>query len=266
MNGYYHWDLHHPSVKNSYIMAGYANELRCSDYASYSSYDRIFDRTNSAQAALAWNYAASGNADDCTRAFCERMFPTAVEEAVKAYHLLDSCNEEGFVTYENGEKALDTRTLMERTCAYYVNSYLSAGKPYPRNFPGEGMQAIFAHREILEPKLHELSKLADETYKAFERLKADLSGDFKLARRYSAEARNYRDIVDDYIALIEIDEIVKSGDKDAKAKLEQVQNTLEELKSGKTHVGNIDGLDLLSAKPVFYMFNMDEAELTDEAK
>lgn len=58
----------------------------------------------------------------------------------------------------------------------------------------------------------------------------------------------------------------KSGDKDAKAKLEQVQNTLEELKSGKTHVENIDGLDLLSAKPVFYMFNMDEAELTDEAK
>ena len=28
----------------------------------------------------------------------------------------------------------------------------------------------------------------------------------------------------------------------------------------------MDGLDLLSAKPVFYMFNMDENELTDDAK
>ena len=58
----------------------------------------------------------------------------------------------------------------------------------------------------------------------------------------------------------------KSGDKLAQAKLAQVQNTLEELRAGKTHVEKIDGLDLLSAKPVFFMFNMDEAELADEAK
>ena len=32
------------------------------------------------------------------------------------------------------------------------------------------------------------------------------------------------------------------------------------------HIEPVDGLDLLSAKPVFYMFNMDENELTDEAK
>jgi hypothetical protein len=106
--------------------------------------------------------------------------------------------------------------------AYYGYSYYRFGKDYPRNFPGEGMQAIYLHREILEPKLHELSKLADDTYKAFERLRSDLSGNFEMARRYSAEARNYRDIVDDYIALIEIDEIVKSGDKDAQKKVIKV--------------------------------------------
>ena len=38
------------------------------------------------------------------------------------------------------------------------------------------------------------------------------------------------------------------------------------MKSGKLHIEAVDGLDLLSAKPVFYMFNMDENELTDDAK
>ena len=38
------------------------------------------------------------------------------------------------------------------------------------------------------------------------------------------------------------------------------------MKAGLTHIAPIDGLDLLSAKPVFYMFNMDESELSSEAK
>jgi len=84
------------------------------------------------------------------------------------------------------------------------------------------MQKLYEHRAVLEPKLHELSKLADETYKAFEKLRQDLSGNFEMARRYSAEARNYRDIVDDYIALLEIGDIVKSKDKDANKKVAKI--------------------------------------------
>ena len=38
------------------------------------------------------------------------------------------------------------------------------------------------------------------------------------------------------------------------------------MKAGLTHIAPIDGLDLLSDKPVFYMFNMDERELSSEAK
>ena len=58
----------------------------------------------------------------------------------------------------------------------------------------------------------------------------------------------------------------KSGDKEAIKRKEIAEKALEELKSGKTHVEPVAGLELLSAKPVFYMFNMDEEELVDEAK
>ena len=58
----------------------------------------------------------------------------------------------------------------------------------------------------------------------------------------------------------------KSGDKEAIKRKEIAQKALDELKAGKTHVEPVAGLELLSAKPVFYMFNMDEEELVDEAK
>ena len=76
------------------------------------------------------------------------------------------------------------------------------------------------------------------------------------------------DTVETELALADIETLEKTlqkiqkeargGSKEAKA--------LEELEKGATHIEPVDGLDLLSAKPVFYMFNMDEAELADEKK
>ena len=67
-------------------------------------------------------------------------------------------------------------------------------------------------------------------------------------------------------ALPKIQKEARGGNKDAAKRAEWAAKALEELQSGKTHIEAIDGLDLLSAKPVFYMFNMDENELTDEVK
>ncbi len=66
--------------------------------------------------------------------------------------------------------------------------------------------------------------------------------------------------------LPKIQKEARGGNKDAAKRAEWAAKALEELQSGKTHIEAIDGLDLLSAKPVFYMFNMDENELTDEVK
>ncbi len=67
-------------------------------------------------------------------------------------------------------------------------------------------------------------------------------------------------------ALPKIQKEARGGNKDAAKRAEWAAKALEELQSGKTHIEAIDGLDLLSAKPVFYMFNMDENELTNEVK
>lgn len=66
--------------------------------------------------------------------------------------------------------------------------------------------------------------------------------------------------------LPKIQKEARGGDKDAAKRAEQASKALEDLKSGVLHIELVDGLDLLSAKPVFYMFNLDEEELTNEAK
>ena len=58
----------------------------------------------------------------------------------------------------------------------------------------------------------------------------------------------------------------RGGDKDAAKRAEQAAKALEDLKAGKMHIEPVDGLDLLSGKPVFYMFNMAETEVSDETK
>ncbi len=58
----------------------------------------------------------------------------------------------------------------------------------------------------------------------------------------------------------------RGGNKDAIKRSEQAEKALNELMAGALHIEPVDGLELLSAKPVFYMFNMDEDELVDEGK
>ncbi len=66
--------------------------------------------------------------------------------------------------------------------------------------------------------------------------------------------------------LPKIQKEARGGNKDAAKRAERAAAALEALKSGQMHINAIEGLDLLSSKPVFYMFNMDENELVDETK
>ena len=200
---------------------------------SYAAWDTTCDINHVAMADFSWSYSLAGDPDDFRENYAYRLFPKNKKLAKRAFMLYKELTGQGtdanalptpempFVTNE---------AFVKDILEYYRYSYYRFGKDYPRNFPGEGVQAIFDNRDILEPKLHELSKLANETYQLFERLRADLSGNYKMARRYSAAARNYRDIVDDYIALLEIDAIVKSGDTDAPKKIAKIAATRRRLR------------------------------------
>lgn len=225
-NSYYHWNISKDAVENIYLLTSVANRDKNTEgLLSYASWDKTCDVNHVAMADYAWSYELSGRTDDFRENYAYRLFPNQpklAKRAIMLYRDLTSAGTDGNALPTPEMPYVGNNPFVKDVLAYYGYSYYRYGADYPRNFPGDAMKSIFAHREILEPKLHELSKLANETYQAFERLRSDLSGNFEMARRYSAEARNYRDIVDDYIALIEIDAIVKGDDKDAAKKVAKI--------------------------------------------
>lgn len=222
-NSYFHWSTARDAVKNVHILSTFANRFDNNEgLMSYSAWDTTCDINHVAMADFSWSYSLAGDPDDFRENYAYRLFPNNKKLAKRAFMLYKELTGQG-----TDANALPTpempyvanEAFVKDILEYYRYSYYRFGKDYPRNFPGEGVQAILDNRDILEQKLHEISKLANETYKLFERLRTDLTGNCKLARRYSAAARNYREIVDDYIALLEIDAAVKSTDKDAKKKV-----------------------------------------------
>ena len=208
-NSYYHWNFSFDAVNNIYLMNKMANSNEnVEGLMSYAAWDKTCDINHTAMADYSWSYSLVGEPDDFRENYAYRLFPNNKKLAKRAFSMYFAINR--------------VCAGIFGTLAYYNYSYYKFDKDYPRNFPGEAMQKIFAERETLEPKLHEISKFTDEAYKVFEKLRSDLSGNFEMARRYSSEVRNRRDIVNDYIALLEIDTIVKSGDKDANKKVAKI--------------------------------------------
>ena len=65
-------------------------------------------------------------------------------------------------------------------------------------------------------------------------------------------------------AMDKIKKEAKAGIKEAREKLEIAERVLNDLKNGTTAVDSVSGLNLLCAKPCFFMFNMSEEQLTNK--
>ncbi len=210
MNGYYHWNVLRPAVKNSYYLADFANNIEdCRGFISYSSWDNAFDRTNSAQASYCWNFKAAESPDKATRDYCKRLFHPQWEKAYQGFKLLDACNREGNEVYEDGSRVLDSRTLTERTLAYYLFSYISKGKPYPRVFPGEPLSTILEKRGEYEALIITVSAMAKQASEIFHTLADTPDCDRYYASRYAWEADNFSVLCDDWLALLRIYDITQ---------------------------------------------------------
>lgn len=215
-NSYYHWNVMRDSVWNVYHLATMANEEGCEGLQSYSAWDKTCDINHTAMADYSWNYKATGSVQEYRNRYALRNFPSQSSKAEKAFNIFAKVTEQGPALPTAENKDIGFGEFVKEHLAYYMFSYVRDNKDYPRNFPGESMQVILSQREILEIKLKELSHLANEAYKLFEELRGDVTGNTKLARRYAAEMRNYRDIADDYLALLAIHDICTKENENGK--------------------------------------------------
>ena len=114
---------------------------------------------------------------------------------------------------------LSKHDILFFTLSYYIYSYVSKGKPYPRIFPGEALSKINANRTEYLREIYEIASMAKEASMLFSEVAADPRCNTKLAKRFLYEVENYYCLAEDFLALIKMMDIagelkIPSNDSD----------------------------------------------------
>lgn len=210
-NSYYHWNISFNAVPNVYLLSEMANKENAEGLQSYSAWDRVCDRNHVSMADYSWNFAGTGDIDTYNDRYAYRAFGAKWKEARRAFELMDLLTDDRHGSTE-GDDAIGNRAVLQMM-AYYSYSYVRAGKPYPRNYPGEPMTQILEKRALYEGRLQEIVDYASEALAIFNNLANDASVDTDLARRYSCEVENYLSLALDYRALLQIHDILAKPER-----------------------------------------------------
>ncbi|MBE6912204.1 MAG: hypothetical protein E7473_06745 [Ruminococcaceae bacterium] len=218
-NSYYHWDMTFDAVPNTFNLCELAEHEGCAEgLQSYSAWDKVCDKNHVSMADYSWNFKGTGTVSEYNERYAYRRFGNYYDEAKEALSLMDKMTDEGIgnakLTETNVGKGMGNVTLL-RSLTYYVYSYVRANKPYPRNFPGEPFANLLDDLDTYKKQLRDISEMAHHASRIFEKLSNYADCDNSLAKRLDCEARNYGCIADDYLALIEVYELMENKERSA---------------------------------------------------
>ena len=199
-NGYYHWSIVTHPLENISLVSEIGHRENVEGMRAYSAWDESFDKNHRAQADFAWNYDGTGTIENTRERYAQLNFPTRYQEAKQALDLMEEC-----VTSQHPE-SMSRYQLLLNTLSYYRYSYVAAGKPYPRQFPGEPVAFLKENRQYVQ-EIKNIAAIAKEAETIFDKLSLDADCNMFMARRYRYETMNYRTLCEDYLALIEMDRL-----------------------------------------------------------
>jgi hypothetical protein len=99
--------------------------------------------------------------------------------------------------------------MLRDRLSYYFYSYVQAGKPYPRAFPGEALQKVCDRKEDHIRAMYSISAMAKEAMAIWEAIAQDPACNGDMAALYAYEANNYMVLVDDYLAMLRMMELAE---------------------------------------------------------
>lgn len=224
-NGYYHWALLTNPLANIYLLAQMGIDEGVEGMQSYSSWDESYDRNHFFQADYSWNFVGSGSIEHVNDHYIRYNFGAQYEKARRAFKLIDYISEDRKDKYEEGTLVISNYNLLLQTLSYYFYSYVEAGKPYPRIFPGEAMSIVHSRRNDIERALYEIACMAKEAVVLLDEVSLDTHCNIKIAMRYAYEVNNYLCLVEDYLALLRMMDISASSCPDKLEKIKEMACT-----------------------------------------
>ena len=227
-NGYYHWTILTNPLRNIYLLAKMGAEEGVEGMQSYSAWDESYDRNHICQADYSWNYNGTGSVECMTNRYVERNFGAQYDKARRAFELIDLITEVRNEKKEDGSAIPSKSGILLSVMSYYFYSYVRAGKPYPRIFPGEAISIIDANRVNYLREINEIAAMAKEASALLNEVSSDPRCNTKLAERFGYEVENYRCLAEDYLALFKMMDIANTCDNTCtapccKSKIEKIK-------------------------------------------
>ena len=217
---YHNWSAVYHPLRNIQMLAEMNQRDGGEGLIAYSNWDRSCDRNYDATSDYAWNFGGSGSVEDVTDRYVRRHFGARFQQARRAYHLMDLITEERVMDVNDPDRRIISHfELLLYKLSYYNYTYVRAGQPHPRNFPGEAVSYLLSMRQDTERELYSISSMAREARAILLELAGDADCDQKLALRLAYECENYRNIVDDFLALLQMHDLTQTGDHPAIAAL-----------------------------------------------
>lgn len=215
-NGYYHWNsVFHP-IRNGYLLADMAHREGVEGMQSYSAWDLSYDRVHVTQAAYSWDFEGTGDPQHASDEYVRARFHGKYNEIRRAFTLFDACtgtnrrkNPDGSFTDYGGHELTMSRL------SYYFYSYVRAGKPYPRNFPGEAVSWLIDNEWENRISLAGLAAMSNEARSLFMQAADDADCDRKMALRYAWEAAHNACMAEDFLAILDMYDLYRDSAKDS---------------------------------------------------
>lgn len=229
-NGYYNWTFLMNAVKNNYHISSIANAEGAEGIRSYSTWDDSYHRNNQIQADYAWNHTGTGQPQNASARYARRNFPTAQGKANAAFLMMDD-----LTRWRNRKSIYNDQTsryeLLFLGLNFYQYTYYRKDKDYPRNYPGEMVELLRQRPELVED-LEIMVGLAQEAMALFTDIARTPGCNRTLANRYRYECMNYMNLAQDYLAIMQMDELAgtyaATGDTDLLVKIADTARSQKE--------------------------------------
>ncbi len=213
-NSFFCWSMTFDSVPNVYNLAEMAyREGHVEGLQSYAAWDKSCDRNHMSMADYSWNFAGTGSVSEFRDRYARREFGADFARAKYALELIDkiTAEEDSYTKFgdlKKNLKSVGNGTLLQNDLSFNFFRGVSADKEYPRNFPGETMEKLLGNVGMYKKQLIEIADMSREALGIFEELAANTDVNMSLAKLLAYEVNNYLCLAEDYIALIEMNEIM----------------------------------------------------------
>ena len=222
-NGYHTWSITCQPLGNARILAEVNHRDSGEGMIAYSMWDRACDRTHDAIAEYVWGFRQTGSEKELTARYARRHFPGRERQAYRAYRLMDYAMEQRHTTkWSMPEKdTISNLDLLTYRLSPYNFSYVQKGMEYPRAFLDEGLKFLHTMREDAERALYTVSTMSLEAESIFLDLAETPGCDRDMALRQAYECGNYRTLAEDWLAILEMQDLCLSRQYEAVAHIAQ---------------------------------------------